>query len=104
MSLVWSKCKAPIEIEKGEIVGGFAHAQVFALADKVVDAVKGEHDYPVFIGGGPGDEQFTVISVDATSELIAQVDPDNPVIYILQSKIFVSWAPFRNPIVSIMAR
>ena len=29
-----------IEIETGEIVGGFAHAQVFALADKVVDAVK----------------------------------------------------------------
>jgi hydroxylamine reductase len=34
------KCKAPTEIEKGEIVGGFAHNQVFALADKVVDAVK----------------------------------------------------------------
>ena len=34
------KCKSPIEIEKGEIVGGFAHAQVFALADKVVEAVK----------------------------------------------------------------
>ena len=34
------KCKAPVEIEKGEIVGGFAHAQVFALADKLVDAVK----------------------------------------------------------------
>lgn len=33
-------CKAPTEIETGEIVGGFAHAQVFALADKVVDAVK----------------------------------------------------------------
>jgi hydroxylamine reductase len=33
-------CKAPIEIEKGEIVGGFAHDQVLALADKVVDAVK----------------------------------------------------------------
>jgi len=31
---------APEEIEKGTIVGGFAHAQVFALADKVVDAVK----------------------------------------------------------------
>lgn len=30
----------PTEIEKGEIIGGFAHAQVFALADKVVDAVK----------------------------------------------------------------
>lgn len=33
-------CQPPIEIEKGEIVGGFAHAQVQALADKVVDAVK----------------------------------------------------------------
>jgi len=31
---------APTEIEKGKIVGGFAHSQVFALADKVVDAVK----------------------------------------------------------------
>lgn len=34
------KCKAPTEIETGNIVGGFAHAQVLALADKVVDAVK----------------------------------------------------------------
>lgn len=34
------KLGAPTEIETGEIVGGFAHAQVFALADKVVDAVK----------------------------------------------------------------
>jgi hydroxylamine reductase len=34
------KCKSPQEIEKGEIIGGFAHAQVFALADKVVAAVK----------------------------------------------------------------
>ena len=33
-------CEAPQEIEKGEIVGGFAHAQVFALADKIVEAVK----------------------------------------------------------------
>lgn len=33
-------CAAPIEIEKGEIVGGFAHNQVIQLADKVVDAVK----------------------------------------------------------------
>ncbi len=31
---------APTEIEHGSIVGGFAHEQVFALADKVVDAVK----------------------------------------------------------------
>ncbi|MFZ4740005.1 MAG: hydroxylamine reductase, partial [Bacteroidales bacterium] len=34
------KCASPTEIETGEIIGGFAHAQVFALADKVVDAVK----------------------------------------------------------------
>lgn len=34
------KCPAPTEIETGEIVGGFAHEQVFALADKVVEAVK----------------------------------------------------------------
>lgn len=34
------KCAPPTEIETGEIVGGFAHAQVFALADKVVEAVK----------------------------------------------------------------
>jgi len=33
-------CKPPVEIETGEIVGGFAHNQVIALADKVVDAVK----------------------------------------------------------------
>ena len=34
------KCAAPEEIEQGEIVGGFAHEQVFAPADQVVDAVK----------------------------------------------------------------
>ena len=34
------KCEAPEELETGTIVGGFAHEQVFALADKVVDAVK----------------------------------------------------------------
>ena len=33
-------CPAPTEIETGEIVGGFAHAQVLALADQIVDAVK----------------------------------------------------------------
>ena len=33
-------CASPVEIEKGEIVGGFAHNQVIALADKIVDAVK----------------------------------------------------------------
>ena len=34
------KCQAPKELEKGQIVGGFAHEQVFAVADKVVEAVK----------------------------------------------------------------
>ncbi len=34
------KCAPPEEIERGEIVGGFAHAQVLSLADKVVEAVK----------------------------------------------------------------
>lgn len=34
------RCQPPVEIETGEIVGGFAHNQVLALADKVVDAVK----------------------------------------------------------------
>lgn len=34
------KCKSPTEIESGKILGGFAHNQVFALADKVIDAVK----------------------------------------------------------------
>ena len=34
------ECPAPTEIETGEIVGGFAHEQVFALADPIVEAVK----------------------------------------------------------------
>ncbi|MFW5757269.1 MAG: hydroxylamine reductase [Bacteroidota bacterium] len=34
------KCQPPVEIETGEIIGGFAHNQVMQLADKVVDAVK----------------------------------------------------------------
>lgn len=34
------RCAAPTEIETGEIVGGFAHNQVFALAEPIVEAVK----------------------------------------------------------------
>ncbi|HQC38838.1 MAG TPA: hydroxylamine reductase, partial [Thermotogota bacterium] len=33
-------CKPPVEIETGEIVGGFAHETVFGLADKVISAIK----------------------------------------------------------------
>ena len=34
------RCAAPKELEHGEIIGGFAHNQVLALADQIVDAVK----------------------------------------------------------------
>lgn len=34
------KCEPPLELEKGELIGGFAHNQISELADKVVDAVK----------------------------------------------------------------
>ncbi len=34
------RCQPPQELERGKIIGGFAHNQVFALADKIVDAVK----------------------------------------------------------------
>ncbi len=37
---VAKKCKSPVEIERGEIVGGFAHNQVLSLADKIVEAVQ----------------------------------------------------------------
>lgn len=34
------RCAPPVEIEKGEIIGGFAHQQVLALADQIIEAVK----------------------------------------------------------------
>lgn len=37
---VAKECKPPVEIERGEIVGGFAHNQVLSLADKIVEAVQ----------------------------------------------------------------
>lgn len=46
------KCAAPIEIETGEIIGGFAHNQVLALADKVVDAVKAGQIKKFFVMAG----------------------------------------------------
>lgn len=48
-------CDAPTEIETGHIVGGFAHNQVFALADKIVEAVKrGDIRKFVVMGGCDG--------------------------------------------------
>ena len=46
------KCAPPTEIETGEIVGGFAHNQVIALADKIVDAVKSGAIRKCFVMGG----------------------------------------------------
>lgn len=46
------KLSAPEEIEKGTIIGGFAHNQVLALADKVVDAVKSGAIKKFFVMGG----------------------------------------------------
>lgn len=46
------KCAPPTEIETGEIVGGFAHNQVIALADKIVDAVKSGAIRKFFVMGG----------------------------------------------------
>ena len=43
---------APTEIETGKIVGGFAHAQVFALADKIVEAVKNGDIKKFFVMAG----------------------------------------------------
>lgn len=49
------RCESPTEIETGTIVGGFAHNQVFALADTVVDAVKsGAINRFVVMGGCDG--------------------------------------------------
>lgn len=46
------KCAPPTEMESGEIIGGFAHNQVIALADKVVDAVKTGAIRKFFVMGG----------------------------------------------------
>ncbi|HOI31231.1 MAG: hydroxylamine reductase [Bacteroidales bacterium] len=46
------KCKAPVAIEDGEIVGGFAHNQVIQLADKIIDAVKSGTIKKFFVMGG----------------------------------------------------
>lgn len=46
------KCKPPVEIEEGSLIGGFAHEQVFALADKIVDAVKSGKIRKFIVMGG----------------------------------------------------
>lgn len=64
------ECKAPIEIEKGEIVGGFAHNQVMQLADKVVDAVKsGAIKRFIVMAGCDGRQKGRSYFTDLASEL-----------------------------------
>ena len=46
------KCQPPVGIEKGQIIGGFAHNQVAALADKIVEAVKSRAIRKFFVMGG----------------------------------------------------
>jgi hydroxylamine reductase len=46
------KCAPPTEIERGEIVGGFAHHQVVSLSDQIVEAVKSGAIRKFFVMGG----------------------------------------------------
>ena len=46
------KCASPTEIEKGEIIGGFAHNQVMQLSNKIVNAVKTGAIKHFFVMGG----------------------------------------------------
>jgi len=69
------KCAAPIEIERGEIVGGFAHNQVFALADKVVEAVKTGAIKKFFVMAGcdgrmKGREYYTEFAKELPSDTV----------------------------------
>ena len=70
------QCEAPEKIESGTLVGGFAHNQVFALADQVVDAVKtGAIKKFVVMGGCDGRQ-----SDRNYYEEFAKALPDNTVI------------------------
>jgi hydroxylamine reductase len=63
-------CPSPIEIETGTIVGGFAHNQVLALADKVVDAVKsGAIKRFVVMAGCDGRQKSRNYYTDVAEEL-----------------------------------
>ena len=63
-------CAAPTEIETGSIVGGFAHHQVFQLADKVVDAVKtGAIKKFVVMAGCDGRQSSRSYYTDIANEL-----------------------------------
>ena len=70
------KCEAPTEIETGEIIGGFAHNQVLALADKIVDAVKsGAIKRFIVMAGCDGRQKARSYYTEVAEQL-----PDNAVI------------------------
>ena len=70
------RCEPPTGIEQGQIVGGFAHAQVLALADKVVDAVKsGKIRKFVVMAGCDGRAKSRIYYTDFAKAL-----PEGPVI------------------------
>ncbi|MDA3899308.1 MAG: hydroxylamine reductase [Spirochaetes bacterium] len=70
------ECPAPLQIEKGEITGGFAHNQVLALADKVVEAVKsGQIKKFVVMAGCDGRHKTRNYFTD-----VAQKLPDDTII------------------------
>ena len=70
------RCKRPTEIESGSIVGGFAHAQVEALADKLADALQsGAIKRFVAMGGCDGRQRGRSYFTEVSEEL-----PDNTVI------------------------
>jgi len=61
------KCTPPKEIETGEIIGGFAHATVLSLADKIIDAVKSGAIKRFIVMAGcdgrmPGRKYFTEVA------------------------------------------
>jgi len=69
------KCPPPVEIEKGEIIGGFAHDQILALADKVVDAVKSGAIKRFVVMGGcdgrqPGRSYFTEVAENLPKDTV----------------------------------
>lgn len=69
-------CSAPKELETGKLVGGFAHAQVLALADKVVEAVKaGDVKKFVVMAGCDGRQSEREYFTD-----VAKALPDNTII------------------------
>jgi hydroxylamine reductase len=69
------KCEPPTEIETGEIIGGFAHNQVLALADKVVEAVKSGAIKRFVVMAGcdgrqPGREYFTRVAEELPADAV----------------------------------